>query len=151
MKKHPTIPYLYITETGEVFHHLAASPSSNGYHTVKTCAGTVRRHTLVAETYLGLKPADKDCVRHIDGDPSNDHYTNLAWATQAENCADTVMHGRSRRGETNPQAKLTEAQAREVLARRRAGESGSVLAKEFGISQAAVCDLHAGRTWRFIQ
>jgi hypothetical protein len=34
--------------------------------------------------------------RHLDGNPTNNTPENLAWGTHAENCMDTVRHGRSR-------------------------------------------------------
>lgn len=46
--------------------------------------------------------------------------------------------------------KLTAAQAGEIRRRRAAGESGSALAGEFNINQATVCDIHRGRTWRWL-
>ena len=41
-------------------------------------------HRLVAETFIP-KIEGKEFVDHIDGDPSNNVYTNLRWCTIAEN------------------------------------------------------------------
>lgn len=152
LKQHPRYHDVFLTETGLVFRRIATSLSSNGYHTVKlplgsTSVQTVRRHVLVAETFVGPKPHPSAVVRHIDGNPGNDSPSNLEWGTQRDNCADTVLHGRSPRGERHGQVRITLGQAQEIYDRRVLGESGKALADEFGITQAAVCDLYKGRTW----
>lgn len=42
-------------------------------------------HTLVALTYIGNPSNKNDIVNHIDGIPSNNHYSNLEWTTRAIN------------------------------------------------------------------
>lgn len=49
-------------------------------------------HQLVAEAFLG--PCPEGChVRHLDGDPSNNHVSNLAYGTQSENENDKLQSG----------------------------------------------------------
>ena len=55
-------------------------------------------HRLVAYAFLGPCPADKCYVCHRDGNPFNNHYSNLYWATQKENMEDMIRHGRSTKG-----------------------------------------------------
>ena len=150
MTPHPTIPGLFLTRNGRVFRELPASPSDNGYRTVKVGGGqTIRLHTLMAETFVGPRPPGMG-VRHLDGNPGNNAPENLAWGTQKENGADTAVHGRTTRGGKNRHVKLTEAQAREIKTRRSAGESGRSLADEFNISQQTVCCIHHGRQWGWL-
>lgn len=152
---HPYFRGLYVTKDGRIFQELSANLSHGGYHTVsvrhtgkKGKNETVRRHTLVLEAFHG--PADGRVARHLDGNPGHDHADNLVWGTQRENCADTVRHGRSTKGTKNAQSKLTEAQVLEIRDRYAAGESGSALGREFGISQPNVVDICKRRTWRHI-
>lgn len=47
-------------------------------------------HRLVLETFVG--PSGDLEARHLDGNPSNNHLSNLAWGTHSENMMDTVRH-----------------------------------------------------------
>ena len=42
-------------------------------------------HRLVAENFIGPCPEDGMIVNHKDGDPFNNHVSNLEWATVSEN------------------------------------------------------------------
>lgn len=53
---------------------------------------TVTVHQLVAAAFLGPCP-DGMQVRHLDGDPSNNAVSNLAYGTSSENRLDSVRHG----------------------------------------------------------
>lgn len=149
MKKHPTRKNLYVDEAGNVFQLLHASLSDAGYHTVKTGGETIRRHTLVCETYHGPRPPGLE-TRHLNGDPADDRPNNLAWGTRTENGADMIDHGRSLRGAKNKSVVLTEAQVQDIRRRRKAGESGRDLADEYGVRQSTICDIHKGRHWKWL-
>lgn len=57
--------------------------SPNGY--LRCMAGHV--HRLVAESFIEKPESDISLVvNHIDGNKENNHYTNLEWVTQKENC-----------------------------------------------------------------
>lgn len=53
-------------------------------------------HRLVGEAFLGPQPHGMH-TRHLDGDPTNNRLTNLAYGTPAENAADTKRHALERR------------------------------------------------------
>lgn len=103
---------------------LKGSPDRYGYIVVALChRGKVRRwrvHRLVCIAFHGT--SDLPEVRHLDGDPSNNNVSNLAWGTPLQNAADRIRHGRSGRGKPQPsrkrhlQATLTEDQARQLRA-----------------------------------
>lgn len=52
-----------------------------------------RVHRLVMLAFGPLKPFDDAMVLHTDGDPTNNHISNLRWGTQKENMADAIAHG----------------------------------------------------------
>lgn len=70
----------------------------DGYLTFHT--GRPRRvlrvHRLVLLAFQGPAPEGATEVRHVDGDPANNHLANLRWGTSAENKADQVRHGTHR-------------------------------------------------------
>lgn len=74
---------------GQVLTH---NICKNGYHRVGLNKDSKRQykavHRLVAKLFVD-NPKDKPEVNHIDGDKSNNHYTNLEWVTRGEN----MKHG----------------------------------------------------------
>ncbi len=101
-------------------------------------------HILVAEAFIGPKPFPGACVRHLNGNPSNNEATNLAWGTYQENEDDKRRHGTwdSRFG-----GKLSEMQRQEIRTRATAGESQRNLATEYGVSRPTITRLINRRTW----
>lgn len=150
MKQHPRYPDIFVAEDGSVFRRLTPSKDSGGYHQIRNGKIRERRHALVAEAYHGPRPPGAD-IRHLNGDPGDDRPENLAYGTRAENAADTVSHGRTTRGSRNTQAKLTEAQARDIKMRLQAGEMGRALADEFGVTEQTICDIRKGRQWAWLE
>jgi len=55
-------------------------------------------HNLVLAAFVGPRPVDKPETRHLDGNPTNNHISNLRYGTHAENCADTIAHGTHSQG-----------------------------------------------------
>lgn len=110
-----------------------------GYPLVRLYRNNVGRtfavHTLVLIAFEGPPPEGYEC-RHLDGNRLNNRWDNLIWGTHADNCQDTVRHGRSTKGEKNPRAKLTLADVKKIRRlRQRRGHSYRVLAELFSVSQ----------------
>ena len=49
-------------------------------------------HRLVLEAFVGPRPPGRECC-HRDGNPANNHVSNLYWGTSAENRQDSIRHG----------------------------------------------------------
>ena len=71
---------------------------------------------------------------------------HIRWATVAENAAAKHIHGTATVGEKSHHAKLTLAEAQWVWDM-RGTVSQSKLAKELGVSRAAISHIHVGRNW----
>jgi hypothetical protein len=75
---------------------LAQTSSEKGYVGVSLCADgkarSKRVHGLVLLAFVGPRP-DGLVTRHLDGDPANNHLSNLAYGTYSENQRDKRRHG----------------------------------------------------------
>lgn len=88
---------------------------------------------------------------------------HLFLGTNSDNMADMSAKKRTRYhlypetvlicqpGEKNPRSKLTESEVVSIIRRHRAGESTSLLAKEFGINRNHVLKLVRGERWGHVQ
>lgn len=165
--RRPTIcPSYSIDEVGNVFRNgsdvplKAVEAKRGGYLQVSLWENgkgkTYYVHQLIALAFHGPRPSPRHHAAHRDGNKRNNTPINVEWITKEENEADKIKHGRSNRGERNGSAKITDAQAAEILIRAKAlaRSSGGVrfkkgtlptLAAEYGISANAVAQIIAGR------
>jgi len=69
--------------------------------------------------------------------------------SHADNMADKVAKGRQHdgAGERNGRAKLTGADVKAIRARLTGGESHGAIARDFGVTRAAVSDIKTGKRW----
>lgn len=107
----------------------------------------MRIHRIVLFAFIGSPPLGHECC-HNDGNPLNNHLSNLRWDTASNNQRDRVKHGTSNRGERCAAAKLTEAQALAILSDNRVQ---SVIAKDYGVLQNTVSRIKTGRRWSHLQ
>jgi hypothetical protein len=106
-----------------------------------------RVHRLVARTFLG-EPADEHLhVAHIDGNPTNNHLSNLRWASAIENEADKRRHGTDLLGGRHHQSKLTEEIVRYI---RSSDETGAALARRLSIGQTTISGIRLRRRWAWL-
>lgn len=111
-KEIPGWPNYGVTSDGRVFsfsqwrgdpcRELSQHVHSDGYLTVRLNRNGRRYrrrvHQLVLRVFGEPRPSPHHEVRHLDGDPRNNHIDNLAWGTRADNAADRERHGRTSRG-----------------------------------------------------
>jgi hypothetical protein len=102
---------------------------------------------IVLRAFCGEPISGHECC-HNDGDPTNNHLSNLRWDTASANQKDRVKHGTSNRGEQCGTAKLTEAQARAIIADRRLHR---IIAEEYGVQQSMVSRIKSGKRWGHLQ
>lgn len=132
---------------------------SNGYVEVTLQCGRYKRrykvHVLVAEHFLGSKPAGLDC-NHIDGVKTNNHVSNLEYVTRSENLKHAFRLGLAtspftgRKGETVYNSKLRD---QDVIAMREQYAKGVTrrdLATQYKISYYTVWDITTRKSWTHI-
>lgn len=109
-------------------------------------------HQIVADAFLGPRPVG-ELVRHERGDKSDNRATSLLYGTHSQNCTDTVTHGRChfagshRTGETNPNAKITQAIADRIRERVAAGERMKALVPIYGVSYSLIKRIVRKELW----
>lgn len=120
-----------------------------GYHGVVLSGRGLRKslliHRIVLEAFVGPRPAGMG-TRHLDGNPANNHLSNLCWGDQSANELDKRRHGTDQSGERNAAAKLTLEQIQEIRENPN-GESQRALAVRFGIQQPQVSRIVTGKRW----
>lgn len=128
-------------------------PKPKGHlNVVFTVAGRPRArtiHQLVAEAFIGPRPEGLETC-HNDGDPTNNHVSNLRYDTPANNRADKYRHGTDRMGVKHPLAKLTEDNVRDIRSRRASGERAVALAEEFDMHVMSIYAITQRKSWAHV-
>lgn len=165
----PWLPDYDIAENGEVRritpaktrgavpYVIKGGDNGKGYRRVKLSLPDGSKRSfhvchLVCEAFHGPKPDPSMHCAHWDGIASNDHYTNLRWATAQENVGeDRLRHGRTPRGQRNGRCKLTEMQVKEMRGK-YTGKWGQVqaLAREYGLSSSATHAILSRSNWAWL-
>ena len=128
----------------------------NGYFVVMLSPSRVpvKVHRLVAELYVP-NPDGLPQVNHLDGNKLNNHYTNLEWCSNQRNAEHANDMGLINRlvGESNPSAKLTEQQVKEIrsLYKPHCRTNGSrALARRYGVEKSTVLRAATGQDWKHV-
>jgi hypothetical protein len=102
-------PNYLVYEDGRVFGKkrrkmLKPCQDGHGYHLVRLYNDSKKKmfrvHRLVAMVYIP-NPENKAEVDHIDRDKSNNHVSNLRWATRSENNQNTIFRKDNKLGIKN--------------------------------------------------
>lgn len=104
---------------------------------------------LVCEHTHGPAPdldAAHSCGCGRDGCVTRRH---LSWKTRTENETDKLEHGTHNRGERHGMSKLTDADVRQIRALRGYLPQHAI-GGMFGISRVAVCEIHTGKKWGWL-
>ena len=100
-------------------------------------------HREVLLAFVGAPPSPSHQCAHWDGNPLNNHYSNLRWATAAENTGDKIRHGR----QTTGRRKFTEEQVLEMRALHANGKSYAQIRAIFPISKGNLSSIINRKTW----
>lgn len=105
-----------ISELGSIRHvknliPLKFTKDGSGYYQVKILVNdkykNIKPHRFVAKYFVD-NPKDLNIVNHIDGDKTNNIYTNLEWCTQQENCIHAIENNLCKSGSDRYSSVYTE-------------------------------------------
>lgn len=136
------------------WNKMNTSSDKDGYLQVRITNGlrTQRRvHHLVLEAFVGPCPNGHQACHFPDRDVTNNRRCNLRWDTLLENARDRIRHGTQVRGESQPRAKLTDA---DVSAIREEYFSGDVRAEDiaarYDVTATLIQNIVRGKTWKHV-
>ena len=131
----------FVTEEGMIYSNrqgdlkpLSPYTRPRKYQTVTIEGKLVLVHRLVASTYLG--DVTGLTVNHIDGNPSNNHVSNLEIVTMQENIRHAFKTGLSKTGEKHGRAKYSDELLLAALRKVKSGLSVKSAATQMGITQS---------------
>lgn len=131
-----------------------SSVSKSGYASIGLLAnGKMKRfriNRLVAVSWISREPFQGAVVRHLDNNKINNHVSNLAWGTYADNEADTARSGLRPRGTEINTCKLSEDQVLQIRKMRSDGLSYVAIGRHFGVSKDTARKAAIGDNWKWL-
>jgi HNH endonuclease len=146
----------YGKEPKAVWKPVAARPKKDGYITYHLCEDGVRKdplaHRLVWEAHVG-SIAEGFEINHKNGIKADNRLVNLECITRSENMKHKFRvlkcpaPNNPNHGSKNGSAKLTEEDIPRILEMHRSGITQTKIARTFGVTQPAIGNIIAGRSW----
>lgn len=104
-------------------------------------------HCLVAQSFIP-NPQSKPYINHIDGNPLNNHVSNLEWCTAKENTQHAFAIGLStHKGVKNSKCKISEKDVIDIFL---SDLPYKELCKKYPIGDCAIRDIKKKRNWTHI-
>lgn len=135
----------WITEDGRVWNGVKfMKPFNNkGYERIELSINKSPKkffiHRLVAEVYIE-NPLNKPTVNHRDGVPSNNHVSNLEWATIQENTQHAYDNGLAK----VVNRKFSKQEVLDIYLRHKKGESIRSIGRLHGSSHKDISKIVKG-------
>lgn len=126
----------------------------NGYGSVASRGKSRKAHREAYEDHNGFGSAEGLIVRHKCDTPACVNPSHLVLGTVADNNSDMVERQRQARGETNGNAKLTEADVRAIRATYVRGSSTQgldSLARRFGVDPSLIGLIVNRKRWGHVK
>ena len=146
---------LKVVERGECWEWIGSTNrvGGGGYGILTVNGKPTVAHRYAWELVNGPIPKGMSVLHHCDNRPCvrPDH---LFLCTMSDNMRDMVAKGRGmppiKRGERSKYARLTEAQIREILLRKRNGESSRSIAKRFNTLDTSINRIVRRERWAHV-
>lgn len=114
---------------------------------------TYRIHELVLLTFIGVKPDSMECC-HNDGNPGNNHISNLRYDTKRNNWNDSVLHGTrfqpDSKGSKSGKSRLDESQVQIIKNLLSNKLKIKEIAKTFCVSINTIYQIKYNKTWKHV-
>lgn len=103
---------------------------------------------LVASIFI-REPKENEVLFYRDGNPLNDHVSNIGWKTKSESVRTARnRHRYSHKGESNGMAKLGNLQVKEIRILLEKGNPVKKISEDYGVSVDTVRRIKNGLTWK---
>jgi hypothetical protein len=121
-------------------------PTVDGYGTFSINGKSIRAHRFSYEVFHGPIPSSL-VVRHRCDTPLCVNPYHLQTGTVADNVMDRMLRGRSAKGETNGQSKITAAIAKKIFLDQR---PYSQISATYGLHKSSISQIKLGKTWSHV-
>jgi len=132
---------------------ISSKKRKSSYTQVTLCNNTVKTkhavHHLVLETFVSLCPNNFQ-ARHLDGNPSNNKLSNLAWGTAQDNANDRTLHNHNCPGEKNGNSKLKRNQVIIIKKLLKSKHTHKQIALKYNVSETTISNIDRKVTWKHI-
>lgn len=123
--------------------------NQEGYLKVHLAVGDFSIHQMVLTAF------DKPCppgmqTRHLDGNRTNNHISNLAWGTAQENADDRARHGTDKSWRQHRNTRLSAEEVKAMRAERENGASLAELSEKYQVRLSHIVRVVKGRSWKHI-
>lgn len=128
------------------------SRHGGGYGLIGINGRSVRTHRFSYEIHKGPIPKGMKVLHTCDNPPCVNP-GHLYAGSHQDNMDDKMEKGRHKvnMGEAHHSAKFTEEHVRDIRKRRADGETGVALAKEYGVTTAAICAIFKRKNWKHLE
>lgn len=107
-------------------------------------------HKLVAEAFIPKDNKDQTVVIHLDWNKSNNHYSNLQWATKAvsyKRMHKRLQEERKKKGKVVTYSKLKPEEVALIKSMLKRGVKQKLIAKMFCVSEMQITRIKRGENW----
>lgn len=148
------------TESGDILgiykDKLKLGEGSNGYLLFRIRDGdklkTIAAHRFCAFCYYGDELFQHECVRHKNGDKTDNRKENIELGSYSENFRDIEEEWRksfSLKGAAS-RRKLTASDVKEIREMLFKGESYRAISNKFGVSKTSIQQIKEGKSYKWV-
>jgi hypothetical protein len=107
-------------------------------------------HRIVLIAFSGLNELKKQ-VNHINGNKSDNSFSNLEWVTCSENQKHAyLINLKNQKGEKHAQSRLTEKDVLEIRESLTHGIKQRILAEKYGVIRSYISEIKTKKAWNHI-